>query len=58
MAGGLGGGMPGDGAGPWSIQAQQGCRGSGECNDLRVLPGCGGVVQAGEQGGALGSCPR
>ena len=51
------GGVPGDGVGPRAVAPQQPGEAGGQSDDPGVLAGAGGVVQAGEQAGALGAGP-
>ena len=51
------GGVPGDGVGPVAVAPQEPGQACGQCDDPGVLAGPGGVGQAGEQAGALGSGP-
>ena len=51
------GGVAGDGLGPGAVAAQQRGKAGGEGDDPGVLAGAGGVVEAGEQVGALGPGP-
>ena len=57
LRGAQGGGMAGEGLGPRAVVAQQAGQARGEGDDAGVLAGSGGVVQAGEQVGALGPDP-
>ena len=51
------GGVAGDGLGPRAVAPQQPGQAGGQRDDPGVLAGAGGVVQAGEQAGALGAGP-
>ena len=52
-----GGGVAGDGVGPGAIWRSKAAMRGGEGDDPGMLPGCGGMIQAGQQVGALGPRP-
>jgi hypothetical protein len=55
--GAQGSGVAGDGFGPRAVVAQQAGDAGGQGDDAGVLAGSGGVIQAGDQVGALGPGP-